>query len=114
MTAKTRPTSGLPPTTCDLLDESMAECLSAVADRNRMEMLVLLGEKGPLCVGDIASRFPMSRPAISHHLKVLKNARIVDRNKVGQEVFYRVDLSSLAGRLRGLADMLEQCCHDQP
>lgn len=100
--------------TCHLLDESMAECLSAVADRNRMQMLLLLGEQGRLCVGEIASHFRISRPAISHHLKVLKNAQIVDREKAGQEMYYWVDLGSLVGRLRGLADLLEQCTQPTP
>lgn len=92
------------------LDEATLQTLSAAADRTRLQILFLLGEQGRLCVGDIAGHFRISRPAISHHLKVLKTSRVVKSEKVGQEVFYWVDIGELVTLLRGLADTLEQCC----
>ncbi len=57
-----------------LIDEAMLQAMSAVTDRTRLEILFLVGEQGRMCVGDIAGQFRISRPAISHHLKVLKNS----------------------------------------
>jgi ArsR family transcriptional regulator len=55
-------------------------------------------------VGDIAAQFRISRPAISHHLKILKTNGLVQSEKVGQEVFYWVNVSHLAEMLRDMAD----------
>ena len=96
--------------TLSLVDESTLQAISAVADRTRIQILLLLGQECRMCVGDIASHFHISRPAISHHLKVLKNSGIVQSEKVGQEVYYWVDADRLVAMLRGLADMLEQFC----
>jgi ArsR family transcriptional regulator len=93
-----------------LVDDATLQSISALAERTRLQILFLLGERGRMCVGDIAGRFRISRPAISHHLKILKNSRIVQSEKVGQEVYYWVDSSTLVATLRGLADTLERCC----
>lgn len=92
------------------IDEATLQALSAVTDHTRLQILFLLGEHGRMCVGDIAGRFRITRPAISHHLKILKTNGLVQSEKVGQEVFYGVDVSHLAGMLRDMADALEQCC----
>ena len=93
-----------------LVDDTTLETISALAERTRLQILFLLGERGRTCVGDIASHFRISRPAISHHLKILKNSRIVQSEKVGQEVYYWVDSTRLVTTLGGLADTLERCC----
>jgi DNA-binding transcriptional ArsR family regulator len=93
-----------------LVDDPTLETISALADRKRLQILFLLGERGRTCVSDIADHFQISRPAISHHLKILRSSRIVCNEMVGQEVYYWVDISGLVGMLRGLADTLEQCC----
>lgn len=78
----------------------------AIGDPIRLQILfVLRGNR--LNVGNIAAQFKLSRPAISHHLKVLKDAGIVQSEKVGQEVFYWVDKKYIVGELRKLADILE-------
>jgi DNA-binding transcriptional ArsR family regulator len=88
----------------------MLKALAALADRTRPQILFLLGEKGRMCVGDIAANFSISRPAISHHLKVLKDAGVLQSEKVGQEVYYWVDCRGLVTMLRDLADTLENHC----
>jgi DNA-binding transcriptional ArsR family regulator len=93
-----------------VVDDPTLEAISALADRKRLQILFLLGERGRTCVGDIADHFQITRPAISHHLKILKRSRIVCSERVGQEVYYWVDTGGLVGMLRGLADSLEQCC----
>ncbi len=90
--------------------EVVTRMLDAVGDPNRLEIIFLLGSQGRLNVGEIASRFRISRPSISHHLKVLKDAGVVRGEKVGQEVYYRLDRSRVVAGLRELADAIESCC----
>ena len=73
-------------------------------------ILMLLGQRGPMCVGDVANGFRISRPAISHHLKVLKSSGLVETEREGQEIYYSVRMSRITGTLRALADSLEACC----
>jgi ArsR family transcriptional regulator, arsenate/arsenite/antimonite-responsive transcriptional repressor len=84
--------------------------LDGVRDPIRMEIVFLLGHGQPMNVGDITSHFKISRPAISHHLKVLKDAGIVGSEKVGQEVFYHLDRTRVVAGLRRIADSIEKCC----
>ncbi len=84
-----------------MLDRArITELLTAVGDPARLDIIFLLGETGRMNVGDIASRFPLSRPAVSHHLKVLKISRVVTAQKAGQEVFYQLDEGVIIHELR--------------
>ncbi|MGB3565232.1 MAG: metalloregulator ArsR/SmtB family transcription factor [Thermoanaerobaculia bacterium] len=67
----------------------------ALADPTRRDILVLLG-KGPLSVGEIALEFPVSRPAISKHLRILEQAQLVSEVREGRRHLYRVDPGPLA------------------
>jgi len=102
------------PLETDYLDATILKVLAALADRTRLQILFLLGEQGRLCVGDIAANFRISRPAISHHLKVLKDVGVLKSEKVGQEVYYWVDCRNLVAKLRDLADTLESHCQLPP
>lgn len=78
--------------------------LTAIGDPVRLQILFLLGEKGEINMGDVAEHFHLSRPAISYHLKVLKEAGVLDNKKVGQEMFYRLQCDLIAARLAALAE----------
>jgi ArsR family transcriptional regulator len=78
--------------------------LTALGDPARLQLLYLLGDQGRRNVGEIASQFRLSRPAISYHLKVLKDAGILDSEKVGQEVYYWLARERIVATLRALAD----------
>jgi DNA-binding transcriptional ArsR family regulator len=71
----------------------------------RLRICFLLGQQGRRNVGEMAGQFRLSRPAISHHLKVLKDAGVVDSETVGQEVYYRLERDRLVATLRALADV---------
>ncbi len=79
--------------------------LTALGDPMRLQLLYLLGGEGRRNVGEIAANFPLSRPAISHHLKVLKDAGLVDSEKVGQEVYYRLEGDRIVAELQLLLDV---------
>ena len=69
----------------------VAPLLKALADpaRLRLMSLVLSHEGGEACVCDLTPAFDLSQPTISHHLKVLHDAGLVDREKRGVWVYYK-------------------------
>ena len=67
----------------------------ALGDPTRRAILLALLEEGPAPVHAIAERFDCSRPAISRHLRVLKEARLVELEKSGRETLYRLDPRAL-------------------
>ncbi len=62
----------------------------ALGDPNRRAILELLGG-GPRSVGDIADQLPISRPAVSRHLRLLKDAGLVADEAAGTRRLYRLD-----------------------
>ena len=89
-------------------NDELTRLLEAVSEPMRMQIVFLLSDHAQLNVGEIARQFRISRPAISHHLKVLKDAGIVRSEKSGQEVYYRIDRQRIVTALRALADKLER------
>ena len=67
---------------------------AAIADPTRRVILDRL-RSAPLRAGDIADAFPVSRPAISRHLRVLRRAKLVRHEKRGRERFYSIDPAPL-------------------
>jgi DNA-binding transcriptional ArsR family regulator len=64
---------------------------SALADPTRRKIIELLARDGQLPAAEISAQFPMSAPAISQHLKVLYEARLVQVEKRAQQRIYRVN-----------------------
>ena len=64
--------------------------LGALGDPTRRTIFERLAEK-PAAVGEIAERLPVSRPAVSQHLKVLKAAGLVSESTEGTRHIYRID-----------------------
>jgi DNA-binding transcriptional ArsR family regulator len=64
--------------------------MDAMGDATRRAILERL-LSGPLAVGELAREFPVSRPAISQHLRVLKNARLVVDRPAGTRRVYQVN-----------------------
>ncbi len=81
--------------------------LKALADPSRLRLLSLVAshEGGEACVCDLNDAFDLSQPTISHHLKVLHSAGLLQREKRGVWVYYRVDADAVAelGALIGSA-----------
>src|SRR3954470_24048932 len=72
-----------------------AMALEALGDGNRREIMEQL-RRGPRPVGEIAAALPVSRPAVSQHLRVLKEAGLVTERKDGTRRIYGVDAQSVA------------------
>jgi DNA-binding transcriptional ArsR family regulator len=69
--------------------------LDALGDETRRALLERL-RRGPLAVGELARGLPVSRPAVSQHLRVLKEARLVRAETVGTRNYYRLDAQGFA------------------
>jgi len=65
----------------------------AIADQNRRKILNLLRDKGVLSAGEISEYFEISKPSLSDHLKILKNADLIYAEKKGQFIYYRLNTS---------------------
>lgn len=76
----------------------------ALSDPTRREILRLL-RKGDRTAGDIAERFDMTKPSISHHLSQLKQARLVLDVRRGQNVVYSLNASVVEETLAWLLDL---------
>jgi DNA-binding transcriptional ArsR family regulator len=71
------------------------EVFAAVADPARRQIMSALA-RGDLSAGEVAALFPISRPAVSRHLRVLREAGLVRDELVGRRRVYRLDLDGLA------------------
>ena len=77
----------------------LAERFRALADPTRVAIVNRLSGAGELCVCDLTAAFDLSQPTISHHLKVLREAGLVESSRRGTWAFYRLVPEAL-GALR--------------
>jgi DNA-binding transcriptional ArsR family regulator len=73
----------------------MNDAMQALAEPRRRDILILVRDR-ELPVGEIAAQFDVTRPAISQHLKVLKNAGLVADRREGTRRYYRAVPEGLA------------------
>ncbi len=73
----------------------MNKVFQALADPTRRTILKLLNEQD-LSAGEIAQEFNMTKPSITHHLNILKNADLVQSEKQGQFVIYSLNATVVA------------------
>jgi ArsR family transcriptional regulator, arsenate/arsenite/antimonite-responsive transcriptional repressor len=78
--------------------EQVAPLLKALADPVRLRLMSLVASHpgGEACVCDLTDAFDLSQPTISHHLKVLHDSGLLDRDKRGVWVYYRARTDALA------------------
>ncbi len=69
--------------------------LGALSDATRQAVLDLL-RRGPSTVGELAGQLPVSRPAVSQHLQVLKAVGLVEEERLGTRHYFRLNPKSLA------------------
>jgi ArsR family transcriptional regulator, arsenate/arsenite/antimonite-responsive transcriptional repressor len=78
--------------------QQVAPLLKALADPVRLRLMSLVASHpgGEACVCDLTGAFDLSQPTISHHLKVLHDSGLIDREKRGVWVYYRARTGALA------------------
>lgn len=82
----------------------MGDVWKALADPTRRKILSLLKDKD-MNAGEIANEFNMTKPSISNHLNILKQADLVDAERVGQNVNYSLKTSVLQDVLKLISDL---------
>ena len=80
---------------------------AALGDGTRRAIVLLLAA-GPMSVGDLAAQLPVTRPAVSQHLKVLKDAGLVSEEAVGTRRIYRLDAAGVAALREQLDDFWDR------
>jgi ArsR family transcriptional regulator, arsenate/arsenite/antimonite-responsive transcriptional repressor len=76
----------------------------AIADPTRREILRLL-RKGEMTAGEIAQRFEMTKPTMSHHFAVLREADLVTSRRDGQTIWYALNTSVLEDVIAWAVDL---------
>jgi DNA-binding transcriptional ArsR family regulator len=85
----------------------MEAALRAIAEPRRRQILTLVRD-GELSAGEIASHFEVTRPAISQHLTVLKEAKLVSERRNGTRRLYRARPEGLAELRQFLAEFWDE------
>jgi ArsR family transcriptional regulator len=95
-------------------EQMVDRALHAIADPTRRRILQTLKLRGAcaigkhvgLCASDIEQRIPLSQPTISHHMAILKEAGLVEAQKLGQWMWYRRNDAALRQFVRTLRKSL--------
>lgn len=104
------------------------DVFTALANPTRRDLLQALLEHGPQPAQSLAARFDMARPSVSEHLRLLREAGLVEERRVGRQRIYRLEAEPLrevadwltpyerfwSGRLAGLRDLLDSGAADDP
>jgi ArsR family transcriptional regulator, arsenate/arsenite/antimonite-responsive transcriptional repressor len=75
----------------------LARVFKALADPVRLRLVSLIGahQGGEVCVCELTGAFDLTQPTISHHLKILREAGIIDSERRGTWVYYRLEAAAL-------------------
>ena len=68
----------------------MNEAFKALADPTRRQILQLL-RRGEMTAGELAEHFDMTKPSLSHHFAVLKQADLIEARRDGQQIYYALN-----------------------
>ena len=88
----------------------MNAVFKALSDPTRRHVLELLRDR-PMTAGELADHFPVSKPTMSTHFAVLREANLVDVQKVGKTLIYRLKLSVLEDALLGFVGAFSAVAH---
>jgi DNA-binding transcriptional ArsR family regulator len=81
-----------------------------LTDKYRQQIVVMLSETDEMNVSAIANRISLSRTAVSHHLKLLRQAGLVTSDKRGKEIFFKLILDKPLQLLKELTFIIENYC----
>ncbi len=84
--------------------------LRALSDETRQRIIGLFYAHKELRVSDIAEHFALSRPTISHHLNLMKRAKLLNTRKKGKEIHYSFNKNHVTGLMGAILDGLKKCC----
>jgi len=85
-------------------EDAMNDAFKALADPTRREILRLL-RKGPMTAGELAERFEISKPSMSHHFSVLQAADLVATNREGRQIVYTLNTTVVQDLLTAMFEL---------
>ena len=84
--------------------DKTTEVIKALADKTRLKILLLLSRQ-EMAVCELIAALKLSQPAVSHHLKILKHARLVKDDREGKWIFYSLDEQNFLAQVKMLAEI---------
>ena len=75
--------------------QHMSKVFEALGDEHRQRILLTFEPQEKITAGELAQVSTLSRPTVSHHLKVLKDANVLNSEKVGKQVYYWINKTFL-------------------
>jgi len=93
--------------------QTFRDCIplfQVLADEARQDIILLLAEQESLTVNEIAESSRLSRPAISHHLKILRDNKLVSIEQKGTQRIYSLTLDTSVNMLKNLIELVEKEC----
>ncbi len=91
---------------------SSNEAFKAIADPTRREILRLL-RRGEMTAGDLAERFDMTKPTMSHHFAVLKDADLLTSRRDGQQIWYSLNTTVVQDLMAWAMDLVRKDEHSK-
>jgi ArsR family transcriptional regulator, arsenate/arsenite/antimonite-responsive transcriptional repressor len=88
--------------------KGLSKIFTALGDERRQRILLLFEPGEKLNAGQIVAACPLSQSTVSHHLKLLREAGVLQSEKVGKEVFFWIDKSSVNEALESVLQYLHE------
>ena len=85
--------------------EQLAQAFKALGDRHRLKILNLIAADENICACDILKEFDFSQPTLSHHIKILLSANLIQCRKEGKWVHYTLDEATIRDLQKVLDDL---------
>jgi DNA-binding transcriptional ArsR family regulator len=85
----------------------MNEVFKALADPTRRKILKLLG-RGEMTAGDLAKHFDMTKPTMSHHFSILKEADLIDSRREGTTIYYSLNTTVMQDVMSWALDLVKR------
>ena len=86
----------------------VSKVFTALGDERRQRILLLFQRGEKLNAGQIAAACPLAQSTVSHHLKILHEAGVLQKEKIGKEVYFWVDSARMKAALESVLQYLEQ------
>jgi len=83
--------------------------LVALTDVTRLKIIALFYENSELCVSAIAEQFELTRPTISHHLNLMKRAKLLKTRKEGKEIYYSFNREHVIQTMESVLESMKKC-----
>lgn len=91
--------------------EDSRDIFIAFGDRHRQDIILLLSGGQPMSVRELADELQISRPAVSHHLKILKQAGLLSERSEGVKTYYYPQLRGAIKKVKHLIDASAETIH---